>query len=94
VSSRSNGSVGFVKSGDINKLRKHGYPRTSPCADDSAQGPRAPPYIPELNMTEILWERAKCHWREFVTWKKKTLHNKVRKSLDGYGAKLLSRNRN
>jgi transposase len=29
-----------------------------------------PSYSPELNVIEILWKRAKHHWRRFVTWTK------------------------
>ena len=47
-----------------------------------------PPYSPELNMIEILWKQAKYHWREFVTWTKETLPEKVRELLDGYGSKF------
>lgn len=47
-----------------------------------------PPYSPELNMIEILWKQAKYHWREFVTWTKESLPEKVRELLDGYGSKF------
>ena len=46
-----------------------------------------PPYSPELNMIEILWKHAKYHWREFITWSKDTLRDKVCELLDGFGSK-------
>jgi transposase len=37
-----------------------------------------PPYSPELNLIEIVWKPAKCHWRHFVTWTKETIDDEVR----------------
>jgi transposase len=44
-----------------------------------------PPYSPELNLIEILWKQAKYHWREFVTWTKDTLSQKVTELLEQFG---------
>jgi transposase len=47
-----------------------------------------PAYSPELNLIEIVWKHAKYHWREFVTWSKDTLAQKVTELLDGFGTKF------
>ena len=47
-----------------------------------------PTYSPELNMIEIVWKHAKYHWRDFMTWAKNELVEKVANLLDGYGSKF------
>lgn len=47
-----------------------------------------PPYSPELNMIEILWKQAKCHWREFATWSKESFRSKISELLDGLDSRF------
>jgi hypothetical protein len=48
-----------------------------------------PAYSPELNLIEIVWKHAKYHWRDFMTWVKDELPEKVAGLLDGYGNKFI-----
>ncbi len=47
-----------------------------------------PPYCPELNLIEIVWKKAKYHWREFATWCKNELREKVTNLMGNYGSKF------
>jgi transposase len=47
-----------------------------------------PPYSPELNLIEILWKQAKFHWRNFSTWARNQVTEKVRELLNEYGKKF------
>ena len=49
---------------------------------------RLRPYSRELNLIEILWRRAKYHWREFVTWAAKVLRKEVQVLFEGFGTKF------
>lgn len=47
-----------------------------------------PTYSPELNMIETVWKHAKYHWRDFMTWAKDELVEKVGRLLSGFGSKF------
>jgi transposase len=47
-----------------------------------------PPYSPELNLIEIVWNKLKYHWRRFVTWSRETFDQELGKLLGGYGAEF------
>jgi transposase len=44
-----------------------------------------PPYSPELNLIEIVWNKLKYNWRRFVTWSRDTFDHELGKLLNGYG---------
>jgi transposase len=43
-----------------------------------------PPYSPELNLIEIVWQHFRYHWRRFVTWTRETIEAELAKLLGGY----------
>lgn len=45
-----------------------------------------PPYSPELNPIEIVWEHLKYHWRRFVNWTKEELVEQVQNLMAGIGS--------
>ncbi len=47
-----------------------------------------PPYSPELNLIEIVWNKAKYHWRRFVTWTKDSFEAELHELLGGYGTRF------
>jgi len=47
-----------------------------------------PPYCPELNRIEILWEQAKYFWRRFVSPNGKELVADVHSLTQGFGSKF------
>ena len=47
-----------------------------------------PVYSPELNLIEIVWNKAKYHWRRFVTWTKESFEAELHDLLGGYGSKF------
>lgn len=44
-----------------------------------------PAYSPELNLIEMVWKKAKYHWRRFINWSKETLESELDKLLGAYG---------
>ena len=44
-----------------------------------------PPYSPELNLIEIVWNKLKYSWRRFVTWSRDTFDLELGKLLGDYG---------
>lgn len=44
-----------------------------------------PAYSPELNVIEMVWKKAKYHWRRFINWSKETLGSELEKLLEAYG---------
>lgn len=47
-----------------------------------------PPYSPELNRIEMLWLKAKYHWRRFVTWSAENFETELHALLGSYGSKF------
>lgn len=47
-----------------------------------------PPYSPELNLIEIVWNKLKYNWRRFVTWSRDTFDHELGNLLAGYGSEF------
>ena len=46
-----------------------------------------PPYSPEFNAIEILWEQAKYFWRRFCTWAGNELQQEAETLMQEFGTK-------
>lgn len=66
----------------------HGEPMRQRQAQWQRQGRSLlylPPYSPERNAIEIVWQQAKYFWRRFFTLSEKELHDEVDALMRGFG---------